>query len=145
MKPDEIKGQIAESLPSGEDIQQFIPEVISSGKSYSVAVTPNRLVLCKKRFTRLSNEDYPASRLDKITLEEGWLKSKVIFKLKDGTELVLERMGKDDARKLAGLTRTMIAMVEAGPNTTKICPDCGAQLKLLAKVCPYCEYQFKMR
>lgn len=145
MKPEEIKERIADSLPSGEEITQFIPEVISDGGYYSVAVTPNRLVLCKKRFAKLYNEDYPSTRLDKITLEEGWFKSKVSFKLKDGTELVLERVKKDDARQLAGLIRTMIAMVEAGPNTTKICPDCGAQLKVLAKICPYCEYQFKMR
>jgi hypothetical protein len=145
MRPEEIREAIAESLPSGEDIQQFIPEVVSDGKYFSLAVTPNRIVLCKKKFARLSNEDYPATRLDKITLEEGWLKSSLHLKLKDGTELKLERVGKEDARELAGLVRTMISMVEAGPNATKICPDCGAQLKQTVKICPYCEFKFNTK
>jgi ribosomal protein L40E len=80
--------------------------------------------------------------MDKISLEEGWLKSSLNLKLKDGTELKLERVKKDDARQLAGLIRTMISIVEAGPNTVKICPDCGAQLKVIAKICPYCEFKF---
>ena len=144
MKTEEIMQAISESLPAGEDIQQLIENVELDNKQYSVAVTPNRLVLCKHSFpNRLTNEDYPATRLDKIKLEEGWRRTTVCFKLKDGSELKLEQIKKEEAREMAGHIRTMISMVEAGPNTTKICPDCGAQLKALAKVCPYCEHEFK--
>ena len=142
MKPDELKAAIKASLPSGEDIQLFVPDAVANGKYYSVAVTPNRLVMCRKKLAGFSNEDYPASRFDKVTLEEGWLKAKLTIKFKDGSEMELERLKKEDGRKFAGLVRTMIAMVEIGPNSTKICPDCGAQLKYMAKTCPYCNFQF---
>jgi ribosomal protein L40E len=142
MRAEEIQARIKDSLPENEEIREFIPEIVADGKFYSLAVTANRLVMCKKRFAKLSNEDYPATRLDKISVEEGWLKSSLHLKLKDGTELKLERLKKDDARRVAGLIRTMISIAELGPNTVKICPDCGAQLKIISKVCPYCEYKF---
>ncbi len=144
MKTEEIKEAISESLPNGEDINQLIEEVEVDRKNYSVAVTPNRIVLCKHSFpNRLSNEDYPATRFDTIKLDEGWRRTTVIVKLKDGKELKLEQIKKEDARTMAGYIRTMISRVEAGPMINKICPDCGAHVNNLAKTCPFCDFDFK--
>ncbi len=144
MKTEEIIEAITDSLPPGEDIFQLIEEVEIEKKNYSVAITPNRIVLCKHSFgNRITNEDYPSTRFDKIKLDEGWRRTTVNVKLKDGNELKLEQIKKEDARKMAGYIRTMISRVEAGPKITKICPDCGAHLSTLVKVCPHCEYDFK--
>jgi ribosomal protein L40E len=143
MKPEDIKQAIKDSLPEGEDICQFIPDVHSERHNYALAVTSNRLIICKKGFIKHNYSDYPGIKLERVKLEEGMWKSSVTFELKGGEKLNFERLDKDSARKLCGFARTMIAEADSRASVAvKICPDCGAQLKKRAKVCPYCEYQF---
>ena len=143
MKPDDIKQAIYDSLPEGEEICQFIPDIHSDRKNFAIAVTANRLVICKKGFIKHNYTDYPGIRLDKVELEEGFRKSSLTLELKGGEKLNFERVDKEDARKLCGYARTMIAEADQRASVAvKICPDCGAQLKRRAKICPYCEYKF---
>lgn len=143
MKPEEIKQAIKDSLPEGEEICQFIPDVTCENKNYAVAVTLNRLIICKKSFLKHNYSDYPAVNLARVKLEEGFWKSSVTLEMKDGETLNFERLDKDSARKLCSFARTMIAKAESrAAAAIKICPDCGAQLKHNTKICPYCEYRF---
>ena len=144
-KPEKIRKEIDDSLPSGEEIIQFLPEVHCDGKYYAVALTGNRIVMRKRGFWKNTNEDYPATRITKVSLNQGWFRSAVSFEMKDGEKITFDRLNKDNARMVCGHIRAMISAVEAGPNTVKICPDCGAQVKMNVKVCPYCEFKFKTK
>ncbi len=143
MKTEEIKDAIQESLPRGENIEQFIDKAITDGKNVSVAVTRKRIVLCKKGIFKKTYEDHLWLKFDSVVLEEGLLRGAVLFGEQGEDKLQVKSLSKEEARKLCGYAKTMISKTNIKKIASgKTCPDCREIVKHIARVCFHCGYNF---
>ena len=116
-------------------------------KPTSVVPTDKRLMTCSSRFLGFHKvvDDFSWSAFShvKITQKFGSYTMELKFRNKEGS-LTLEGITKENFDAFYRRIRERIAKYdEKYKISSKICPQCGEIIKLIAKQCPHCQTEFR--
>lgn len=115
-------------------------------KSMSVVPTDKRLMTCTSRFLGLHKvvDDFSWGVFShvRITQKFGSYTMELRFRNRDGS-LILERLTRENFDALYRRIRERITRYdEKYKISSKICPQCGETINLIAKECPHCHKEF---
>lgn len=141
-----IEKQFRKYIPGDEEILATIrSEAVLGRETHRYCVTPRRFAILEKRGLFSWNyASFGFGKVKTVWIDEGLMRSEVVFVFRDGDEVRLPNVGKSDAREyVAAFSTCMDQSHEDFSQRTKVCPECDELVKYRANRCKHCGHRFR--